>query len=193
MRIFSGKLKAILLLLVLILLSAPSKGLLLADTFTDNRIQVGLKLFRSLVSADLDIKQKLNANRELPVALVYVSSDSDARDLQQTLHDSFSTVKDVPVDVQVRNLSELIQDTGNKPVAIFIAQPLNESQLAALVKYGIERQVIVFSPFEGDVEKGVLGGLSVQATVRPLINVRTLNDSRIRIKPFYLKVAKHYE
>jgi hypothetical protein len=193
MKHTSGTLKAVVLLLVLILLSAPSKGLLLADTFTDSRIQVGLKLFRTLVSADLNIVDKTNNDRELPITLVYVSNSSEAHDFQQTLQASFKSVKDIQVRIDVRALSQLVQNTDRKPAAIFITQPLNEAELTALVKYSIEQHIILFSPFEGDVEKGVLGGLSVQATVRPLINMRTLRSSRIQIKPFYLKVARQYE
>ena len=193
MKHTSGTLKAVVLLLVLILLSAPSKGLLLADTFTDSRIQVGLKLFRTLVSADLNIVDKTNNDRELPIILVYVSNSSEAHDFLQTLQASFKSVKDIQVRIDVQALSQLVQNTDRKPAAIFITQPLNEAELTALVKYSIEQHIILFSPFEGDVEKGVLGGLSVQATVRPLINMRTLRSSRIQIKPFYLKVARQYE
>ena len=134
MRHTSGTLKAVVLLLVLILLSAPSKGLLLADTFTDSRIQVGLKLFRTLVSADLDIVEKANTDRELPITLVYVSNSSEAQDFQHSLQANFKSVKDVQVRIDVQALSELMQNTDRKPAAIFITQPLNEAELIALVR-----------------------------------------------------------
>lgn len=187
------KLKTLSLLLVLILLSAPGKGVLLADTFSDSRIHVGLKLFRTLVTADLGVAQKTNDAGELPVVLVYVNSDKEAHRFQQGLQSSFKTVKTIPVKVYVRTVSQLLQDDSKTPAAIFITQLLNQSELDALVRLCIERHIILFSPFEGDVEKGVLGGLSVQATVRPLINMRTLKNSQLRIKPFYLKVARQYE
>ena len=38
--------------------------------------------------------------------------------------------------------------------------------------------MIVYSPFEGHVESGVLGGLSVEAQVRPYVNRATLEASQ---------------
>ncbi|HEX8154652.1 MAG TPA: hypothetical protein VF698_16080, partial [Thermoanaerobaculia bacterium] len=62
----------------------------------------------------------------------------------------------------------------------------------SLVKYGIDRRLIVYSPFEGHVESGVTGGLSVEAQVRPFVNSTTLAASHIALKDFFLKVTKVY-
>ena len=53
--------------------------------------------------------------------------------------------------------------------------------------------MIVYSPFEGHVEKGVLGGLSVEAQVRPYVNRATVEASQITLKPFFMEVAKVYQ
>ena len=56
-----------------------------------------------------------------------------------------------------------------------------------------KNHIIVFSPFEGDVERGVQCGIAVQARVRPFLNMKSLKSAGVSLKPFFLKVAKKYE
>ncbi len=178
------------LTLAVLLFSLPSVSLV-AQSFGERRVHVGLKLFRTLLAADTDNGSKLDADGKLPVYLAYADDDRDARDYARSLSVGMKSVRGIEVRVEVAALSELLQG-DIAPAAIFVAQPLEDAEIAQLVRYSIERRVIVFSPFEGDVEKGVLGGISVEATVRPLINMRTLAASGVAIKGFYLKVVKRY-
>jgi len=59
-----------------------------------------------------------------------------------------------------------------------------------VVRYGIDHHVIVYSPFEGDVERGILGGIAVEAQVRPYVNAATLTASNITFKSLFFKVTK---
>ena len=79
------------------------------------------------------------------------------------------------------------------PAGIYLAEVLYDKELSRLVEYGIEKGVIVYSPFDGDVNRRILGGLVVETRVRPYINLHTMRESRIRIKQFFLKVAKQYD
>ncbi|MEJ2417425.1 MAG: hypothetical protein P8Y45_10935 [Exilibacterium sp.] len=178
--------------LVVMLFSVSGRGLI-ADSFSDRRAHVGLKLFRTLVAADLQSPNKVSGDGALPIYLVYASNDNAALDYRRTLMESLPRVRDIPVRVDVHALADVLADSADNPAAIFVTQRLNDAELRQLVNYSIAQRIIVFSPFEGDVEKGVLGGLSVEATVRPLINMRTLAASKLAIKNFYLKVAKQYE
>lgn len=179
------------LILAALLFSLPSFSLI-ADTFSDHRALVGLKLFRTLVGADLKAHTKLDEQGRLPISLLYVSDDRDAKEYLQSLSQTFLKVGDIPVHVDLLALDDLAS-LKNRTAAIYVSQPLNTDELKRLVDYSVQHHIIVFSPFEGDVERGVLAGLSVEATVRPLINLNTLQDSQLSIKSFYLKVAKHYE
>ncbi len=187
------KLNRILQLILLLVLCTPCRGLLMADTFTEHRTLVGLKLFRTLVAADLNIEDKLNQQGELTVALLYINNNKEASDYRQALDGQFTQVKGHQVQTRLLQLSELNKTETMPLSAIFIAQPLNKNELTGVIQFAIQNHLVLFSPYEGDVEQGVLGGLSVQATVRPLINIKTLQQSKLNIKPFYLKVAKHYE
>ncbi|WP_323813528.1 YfiR/HmsC family protein [Cellvibrio sp. NN19] len=178
--------------LAVALCSVPCLSLL-ADTFNDKRAYVGLKLFRTLVTADQQLAQKTNNKNELLIYLAFASNDSAALDYQQSLTETMPKVRELNVNIKTISLAQLQSQTAEKPAAIFIAQQFNAAELEQLVSYSIQQKIILFSPFEGDVEKGVLGGLSVEARVQPLINMHTLDKSGVEIKSFYLKVAKQYE
>ena len=175
-------------LLLLMLLCTPKPY---ADGFTEHRALVGLKLFRTLVTADLNLDKKINGEGSLAVAIIYLDDVEKAKEFQRTLQDQFSSVDQTPVQIHLHSFDELSK--VRMPAAIYLAQPLKSEQLQNLIAYSVIHHIVLFSPFSGDVENGVLGGLSVQATVRPFINMHTLKKSKIEIKPFYLKVAKQYE
>ena len=72
------------------------------------------------------------------------------------------------------------------------AEPLRREAIAALIRFGVDRQVIIYSPFEGDVERGVAGGVSIEAQVRPFVNTAALRASQVTLREFFLKVAKAF-
>lgn len=186
------RLFALQLMLVVVLISMPGRSLV-ADDYKDRRLHVGLKLFRALITADQQTADKVGADGTLLIYLVYAKNDSDIQDYQHSLQTSLPQLRNIPVRVEQRTLQDATSTSAEKPAAIFIAQQLNNLELQQLVQFSIAQKIILFSPFEGDVEKGVLGGLSVEATVRPFINMHTLNASQLEIKSFYLQVAKQYE
>ena len=88
---------------------------------------------------------------------------------------------------------EELQATGPRAVAaVFIAEPLRREAIGALIRFGVERHVIIYSPFEGDVEQGIAGGLSIEAQMRPFVNTAALRASQVTLKEFFLKVAKAF-
>lgn len=178
-------------LLAVLLCSLPYASLV-ADTFSDRRALVSFKLFRTLIGADQDLAQKKDNDGHLNIYLLYTDNEQAAKDFAIPLAESLPSVRDIPIKLDLLPL-QTINSLDKTPMAIFVSQPLSDAQAAALVAYSIKQHIIVFSPFEGDVERGILAGLSVEATVKPLLNRHTLEASELQIKSFYLKVAKLYE
>lgn len=166
---------------------------LIADSDSQLRAQVGLKLFRTMMSANLDAKNNVDRQGVLHVLLVYANDYNQAKSLAEELSQGLTTIQGLPVEISPISISELEQYQQAKPQGAFITQRLTHDELQRVIRLSINRHILLFSPFEGDVEQGVLGGLSVESAVRPFINMQTLNQSGVRIKPFYLKVAKQYE
>ena len=162
-----------------------------ADEVQDRRAEAGVRLFRALLAADLDLAKKTSGNNQLLIAFFYAG---DAR-RAKTAATAFATgdIRGLSVASEATNDPTFASFAGRVPAGIFILDPLPKPALQALIRYGIDHHIIVYSPFEGDVESGVLAGLSIEAQVRPFLNQATLDASHITIKPFFLKVSKVYQ
>jgi hypothetical protein len=75
---------------------------------------------------------------------------------------------------------------------IFVAEA-QPQELRTILDLARSHRVIIFSPYEGDVERGAHGGISVRDRILPYINVHALRLSGIELKVFFLKVAERYE
>lgn len=176
---------ALLVLVTVSVLAVPA----LADTQQERRVRTGARLMLALLAADVDLEAKTRERGQVEV-LVY-GRDAQLRSIvSQTLR---PTQGEAPA---VRNLPLAVADlerepgAGVRPQALFIATPLERAELDRLIAWSIREGVILYSPFEGDVERGALAGLSIEAKVLPMLNQRTLEASGIRLKPFFVKVAK---
>jgi hypothetical protein len=168
---------------------------LVAEGYEDRRAEAGVRLFRAMLAADLDLTQKVLPDGRLLVVFVHADDRKRAEELQKAF--AKADAKNVPEPIHALPLvveatpdSALPGFAGRVPGGIFIAEPLQGDRLRQVVQFGIAHHVIVFSPFEGNVESGVAGGLVVEAQVRPFVNLRTLTASNISLKDFFLKVAK---
>lgn len=184
--------------LLIVLLLATWCQAVVVDEVQERRIRIGLKLFRAVLSADEDIEGKSDSSSRLSLLVVYRDNRELAVDFARELAElgkgeKRGTIRGLPIDVHIGNQTELDSLKGRAPAGVYIAEELSDTQIKDLVKFGIENHVIVYSPFEGDVNRGILGGLAIETRVRPYINLQTMRQSDIRIKQFFLKVAKHFE
>lgn len=163
-----------------------------ADSDEDRRLRIGSRVFRSLVAADVEVGGKVAPDGRLPL-VVYGPAGGrwtvEAVSLIEHGEAEGSEIRDLTVVVETTEDASF-GALAAPPAAVFLAKRTDDRELDRLVRYGIEHHVVVFSPFEGDVERGVLGGLVVEARVRPLINMRTLEASRVKLKPFFLRASK---
>jgi hypothetical protein len=153
-------------------------------------VKAGLDLFPSLVTADLDIAEKKGSDKTLTLLLLYTDNRSQAISMSQTLG-ALKKIRDIPIRVEVSNDLTMSAYINNPPAGIFLTQPLYE-KLSDVIKYAIDKGVILFSPFQGDVEKGVLGGLHISDRVLPYINKSTMKSAGINIKQFFMRVSVVY-
>jgi hypothetical protein len=179
--------------LTIVLVSVCGAGTSLADSYEDRRLRTGAKLFRALLAADLGLQQRVGADGLLQVLVVTDDPDtaSEVAKLIEGRGDSnASMIQGIPLAIEFS--SRL--DARNAPLGgVFIASNVDTRNVAQIAQWGIEQATIVYSPYEGHVEQGVLAGLSVEARVRPFLNRRTLEASGIRLKPFFLQVSRIHE
>ncbi len=167
-----------------------------ADDLADVRAQTGARYFRAFLSADLDLDRKKVEKDQILVVFLYTDDRRRAADLAESFAGKTkdgATIHGSPILVELSSDATLANYTSRVPAGIFLAQPPAQNNLKSIIKYGIDHHVIVYSPFEGHVERGVLGGLSVEAQVRPYVNRATLDASSITLKPLFFKVTKVYQ
>lgn len=166
------------------------------DEAQERRIRSGLRLFRAVLAADEDIATKVDSGGSLQLAVVYVGDRnlalSFADELRQLSQGKKGAIRKLPVQVRVHSQAELAA-APSTPAGIYVVEALSDEALNSVVRFGIDRGIIVYSPYEGHVTRGVLGGLIIETRVRPYINLRTMRESKLRIKEFFLRVAKHYD
>ncbi|MDM8526280.1 hypothetical protein QUF80_23120 [Desulfococcaceae bacterium HSG8] len=173
--------------LLIILLLIPS--MLFAGGREEWRVSAGLELFPSLLAADMDIAGKQGEDGKLLLLLTYVNKEKKAKEMADFL-ENIGKIRRIPIRVEIATSLEGYEKT--RLAGIFLTQKIG-SGLDAVLHYGKKQRVIIFSPFEGDVEYGASGGIVVSDRILPYINKKTLRLSGIRIKPIFLRIAEEYE
>jgi len=178
------------------LLAVLLSALTFADEVADRRANAGLRLFRALLAADIELTKKTVAPDQILIVFLYVDDKRRATDFATRFiaeAKERDKLRGMTIATEVTNDPNFAAYGARIPAGVFIAEAPGRQALTSVIKYGIQRHVIVYSPYEGHVESGVLGGLSVEAQVRPYVNRETLEASQISLKSFFLGVAKVYQ
>ena len=171
-----------LVLALLIWFTGPA-----AEPLTDARMQVGINLFPAFLAARIEPP----ANPE-HIAVVFADRRPAMEIIAQRLRERL--LKKAPDDiVTLIPLAELETHNPSDFTAVFIAQTLTSEELEQALSFAGNRQLLSFSPLPGDVERGVLGGIAVSDRILPSLNMQTLRDHGIKLKPFFIKVSDRYE
>lgn len=176
---------AALLLLVLLPLAGH------ADDQDQRRVLIGLNIFPAVLAADSAIEQKADTDGKLELLLVYHTDRADAQRLATRLN-GFAPIRGMAVDARIASYDRLADYNQHPPAGIFLTESSPE-ELSAAISFGERHHIIVFSPFEGDVEQGAAAGLYVSDQILPYVNMKSLKQAGIQLRPFFLEVARHYE
>jgi hypothetical protein len=168
-----------------------------AENISDARIDIALKLFRTTLSADQKILTK-QKNNQLNLYILYQDNLFIGQKYSHKLLllgrvKGKAKIKNLDLNVNSISYQQFLLHQHKMPAGIFLADKLSAKEVNPIVAYTIKNHIILFSPFEGDVEKSITAGLSIGAQVRPILNMQTLKASAIQLKSFFLKVAKKYE
>ncbi len=154
------------------------------------RALVGLKVFAAFLAADLRLAEKCSDEKTLTLLLVHGGDESAAPPMAARL-EALGSIRGFAVHAEQRHVRDLPGYEGPEPAGIFIAEWLPD--LEPVLAFSKSRGTLVFSPFLGDVGRGAHGGLYVTDRILPLVDTRALDAAGIRIKPFFLDVARHYD
>jgi len=191
----AAALRACAVTLTLIVATSVSGTTALADSADDRRVRIGARLFRSLLTAQLALESKTASDGALHV-IVFGADAGSAPEISELIATSgeagkVAGIHDLPVSIErVGSIAQLAKI--QQPAGVFLATAQAPADLSQLIRWSTDSHVVLYSPFEGDVEHGVAAGLSVEAKVQPYLNTSALQAAGVEIKPFYLKVAKTY-
>lgn len=164
----------------------------------DFRVLNGLKMFKSILQADQDIRDKNNPDNALDIVFIYNRDIKQSEKLARTFlrmgrGDKKGRIRDMPVLVHLMTDLSQISSQNISPAGVFVLDRLNTEQINAVASYGQRTNIVTYSPFPGDVEKGIFSGLTIDTSPKPFINAAVMDSSGIRIKSFFLRVATLYE
>jgi hypothetical protein len=181
---------ALFLMATIVCAATPSTS----DDFTDRRLTIGAKIFRALLAADIDLERKTTADGKLNLCLLYLDDPKNAAIVARALTNrDDSRIRGKEVHIEILPFTQVVNAPPDRYAGIFLTQKLNESELSQLVTFSSRHSIISFSPYEGDIERGVQGGIAVEARVRPYLNLTALRNAGIRLKSFFMEVAKKHE
>ncbi|HEY9051036.1 MAG TPA: hypothetical protein VIQ03_05790 [Gammaproteobacteria bacterium] len=152
---------------------------------------VGLKLFPAVIAADYLVTEKKDKDGQLLLFILHEDNTKQANNLANSLR-QIQKIKNIPIKVEAHTFNDFIEQKLPPLAAAFIAEPAN-NQIDKIISQGISSSTLLFSPFKGDVEKGIHSGLIVSDRILPHVNINTLNQSGIKLKPFFLRASKQYE
>lgn len=158
-----------------------------AQNYDELRVRTGARLLRVLLAADEGLEAKAGENRQLSV-LILVGRPQTGESIAGLIAPEGDSARSQVrgISVQAKVIEALPSSEQGVPIALFLATPLEAGEFDTLLKWCIDHRVILYSPFEGDVERGATAGISVQAKVQPFVNLTTLRSSGIELRPFFL-------
>lgn len=177
-------------LIALLLGCLPLAG---ADELETRRIKTSLAIFPRIVAVDENIDAKLDPTRRVQLVVAYSGDSVSAQSHAGILSASVQNIGGRPLDVRALSARSLLSADPGVVSGLFLAEKLEQSELDRLLAFARARHIIVFSPFSGDVERGVTVGIAVGSQVKPYFNLQALRSAEISINPTLLRISKHYE
>lgn len=174
------------LFLILILMSTTH----FADEPLTPRIQIGLNLIPAVLAANKHINTEHHLET-LTLHIVYRHNKQLAIDSARQL-ESVRDIRGRKLLIEVINFNDLMGHNIRQYDALFICEILGQD-LDVMIRYARKKKVILFSPFKGDVKKGVMAGFEVTNKVLPAINLKAMKNSNVDLKAFFLRIAVKYE
>lgn len=161
-----------------------------ADGLSERRAWVGLDLFPTFLAADDHIDEKKGEDGRLHLLLVHRGRKNLAEEMADQLS-RINSIRNIPVRVSEIMIDDLENAPGDTLAGIFLLERMGDG-LGSAIQFGQDRRIIVFSPFTGDVEKGINSGMVVSDRILPYVNIEAMNLSGIHIKSFFLGIAEQY-
>jgi len=158
-----------------------------------HRVDISLSIFPRIVAVDNEFRDKLGPGRTARLLFVFDGDRVNAQSLAEQLLAKSANIGGLPVVTAIADIKQPLPTGDELPTAIFLAEGLEPAQLEVVMRYARDHHRLVFSPFTGDVERGVTVGISVTSRVKPYFNIAALRETQVDINAILMKVSARYE
>jgi hypothetical protein len=159
----------------------------------ERRVRISLEIFPRIVAVDLDLRSKVSTIDTVRLFVVFERDTEAAHHVSEQMKNAFSNIGGLAVEFVVQNAQQAVTSGMEQAAAVFLSDQLSDDAFAAMMKAAVERHVLVFSPFAGDVERGATVGIAISSRIKPYFNVSTLVQSHININEKLLSISQRYE
>jgi hypothetical protein len=181
--------------ILFVVMGVAADNLGYADEEENRRVDISLSIFPRIVAVDNNFRSKLNAENKVKLVFLYREDKDRAQSLAELLISKNKNIGGMGVTASTVGIQKFLDNITpeSKPTAIFLSERLSDDDLKKVAAIAEKSSCIVFSPFTGDVERGVAVGISVTNRVKPYFNIQALKRSKIVINALLMKMSKRYE
>ncbi|MDH5547394.1 MAG: YfiR family protein [Gammaproteobacteria bacterium] len=167
-------------------------GVVHADSDQERRLAISISIFPRIVAVDVDLEKKL-VQDNIRLLLIYRDHAENAQSAASLLMSKVSNIAGRKVIVEPISLETLESGEAQAFSGALLVEPLSRNELEKVIQLTSDKGLLLFSPYEGDVESGVIASIFVGAKIQPYFNITTIKKSGIRLKPAIMGVSKLYE
>lgn len=164
-----------------------------ADAKQERRLSISVSIFPRIVAVDEGLESKLDENNNIHLAVIYYDDSSKAIDIASKMTQKISNIAGKNIVVESIKYSELLKNNAPRITGAFLVEPVNADIRNQLVRYFTRQGILLFSPFEGDVENGVMASIFIGSKIRPYFNISSIEKAGIKLKSAIIGVSKLYE
>ena len=164
-----------------------------ADSTENRRVMISASVFPKIIAVDEDLSAKLDSSGQVRLGLIYRNNKTKAEKIKKQMMRKIKNIANKNIVIDIISTSEFPVKLKDKLSGIFIVDNINNSDINAIKNYSNENNIIFFSPYDGDVERGVMVGIFIGSKIRPYFNMKSMTSAKVKLKPAILKVSKIYE
>lgn len=176
-----------------VLLSWILPALSYADAAQERRLTISASIFPKILALDIDLAGKTDGSGEILLGIIYLEEKDRAENIANLIRKKVATLAGVKTSPVAIPLSQVLQSSNQKYAGYLLTEILDSENLNEIISHSSMNHNLLFSPFEGDIERGVASSIFVGAKIRPYFNLRALSQAKINLKPAILRVSKTYE
>jgi hypothetical protein len=156
------------------------------------RVEIGLNILPSIIASNTRFSlQEDDKKRPVTVYVIYTENDKPAKQASKKLR-RIKNIRGHQLIIKTSSIKQVLATKTDLFSVMIIIEPMIEGR-DQLINFSRQRQILFFSPFKGDVKKGVMAGYEVTNKVLPAVNLTALNEANIRLKDFFLRIAVSHD